>query len=178
MGLTYVVRTNLPPAALTELGVEMFVMWLDFALGSGTLNGKRLYYPTGRYANSLRFEQRDASTVAIVADEGMAPEAAILESGHRSFDMKTTVQGGSRRVPMHRRPGSQPGVPLRRTGAGPPGLRPSVWAEVRGKEATGFATLSANSPAGSWVIPAMTPYSPGLTLAAMARRMSRDAGGA
>ena len=176
LGYTYVVRTNLPPGAVNKIGTDIFLMWLDFATGGRALNGKKLMYPSGQYAKSIKLEERGPNTVAIIADEGVAPEAAVLESGHRSFDMKT-MAGLPRRLPMHRFRGAEPGSPLRRTGTGPASLRPEMWAELRGRSHAGFATLSADSAPGSWIIPAMAAYSPALTLAVMARKMARDMGG-
>jgi hypothetical protein len=172
LGYTYVVRTNLPPEAVSAIGVEIFLMWLSFALGETSLNGKKIHYPSGKYAGSLSLRQVDESTVAIVADEGVAPEAAILETGHRSFDMKTVGALSGRAIPMHRPIGTTPGTSLRRVGAGPPGLRPSMWAEVRQRSGSEFASFGPNSSPDSWIIPPMPAYSPALTLAAMARRMA------
>jgi hypothetical protein len=178
LGFTYVVRTNLPPEAVTSIGVDIFLLWLSFAMGEDALNGKKLHYPSGRYASSISLKQVDATTVAIVADETIAPEAAILETGHRSFDMKTVTRLQGRALPMHRPTGGTEGAPgLRRRGASPASLRPSMWAELRGAEGSGFASFGPNSPAGSWIVPAMAAYSPGLTLAAMARKMAAGMGG-
>lgn len=173
LGFSYVVRTNLPPEGVTSIGVDIFLMWLSFAMGEDSLAGKRLHYPSGRYAASISIRQVDAVTVAIVADESIAPEAAILETGHRSFDMKTVASLQGRAIPMHRPVGGTEGAPgLRRRGAGPASLRPRMWAELRRAEGSGFASFGPNSPAGSWIIPAMSAYSPGLTLATMARKMA------
>lgn len=170
---TYVVKTNLPAEGVTQLAVQIFAMWLDFAMGGAALNGKKLIYPSGRYASSIRLEQEDPLTVAIIADEDIAPEAAILETGHRSFDMKTVTSLSGRAIPMHRPPGSagvQKATGLRRTAASP--ARPMMWAEVRSASSSGFASFGPNSPPGSWIIPPMPAYSPAATLAGMARRMA------
>lgn len=177
LGYTYIVRTNLPPAAVTSIGVEIFLMWLDFALGGGTLNGKKIHYPSGRYAASISIKQVDPVTVAIVADESIAPEAAILETGHRSFDMKTVASLAGRSIPMHRPPGVVPGVPLGRIGSRQPGLKPQMWAEAKAAEGSGFASFGPNSAPGSWIIPAMAAYSPALTLSVLARKMAAGMGG-
>jgi hypothetical protein len=179
-GVNYVVKTNLPMEAVTRIGIEIFAMWLDFATGGMALNGKRLIYPSGRYAASIRLEKRDENTIAIIADEDAAPEAAILETGHRSFDMKTVASLSGRALPMHRPTGSQEvqaQTGLRRVGGGPPGLRPSIWAEIRTSEGSGFASFGPNSPPGSWIIPAMPAYAPAFSLAMAARRMATSMGG-
>ena len=174
---TYVVKTNLPPEAVSRIGVEIFTAWLAFALGEDSLAGKRLIYPTGRYAASLSIKQVDASTVAIIADESVAPEAAILETGHRRFDMKTVTSLKGRAIPMHRPVGETPGTKLKRIGGGPPGLKPQMWAEVHASTRSGFASFGPNSPPDSWVVPAMASYAPGLTLSIMAKKMASDLGG-
>lgn len=172
-GITYVVRTNLPPEAVSRIATEIFARWLDFALGRGSLNGKRLVYPSGRYASSIQYRQEGESTVAIIADESVAPEAGILEQGHGPVDLKAKLRPG--RYPMHRYPGSNAGGGLRRVGSSVKGLKPSIWAEARAREFSGYATLSENSPPGSWIIPAMPAYSPALVLAAMAKKMAAGA---
>ena len=160
-GISYVIKTDLSPADVTRVGVELFLKWMEFALGRGSLGGKRLIYPTGRYASSLRFEQRGESTVAIVADEGVAPEALWLEVGHGAFDMKTVKSLENRAIPMHRTVGSEGHralTGLNRLGAGPP--RPSMWAEVREAGGSGIASFGPNSDPDSWIIPAMPAYAP------------------
>lgn len=178
-GYSYIIRTDLPPEAVTQLGVEIFVMWLDFAMGHTALNGRRLIYPSGKYASSLRLEQRGPATVAILADEDIAPEAVILETGHRSFDMKTVASLRGRAIPMHRPVGSiehMKTTGLRRVGSGPPSLRPSMWAELRANTSSGFASFGPNSPLDSWIIPPMMPYAPAMALATLARRMAAEGG--
>jgi len=170
-GVTYVVRTNLPPEAVNQIGVEIYLKWLDFALGHTALNGKKLIYPTGRYAASITFKQENAWTVAIVADEAIAPHASIIEQGHGPIDLKTRLMRG-RAYPMHRAVGRTPGTSLRRIGSGPPSTRPRMWAEVRAREFSGLASIGPNSSPDSWIIPAMPAYSPALVLAAMAKQMA------
>ena len=170
-GFTYVIRTNLPPEAVSRIGMAIFALWVDFAMGNGTLNGKRLVHPTGRYAASIEYKQMGAASVAIVANEDAAPEAGILESGHGSVDLKTKLEHG-RPYPMHRTPGAPPATGLRRTGSGPPSLKPTMWADIRARESSGFASIGPNSAPGSWIIPPMPAYAPALALAAIARSMA------
>jgi hypothetical protein len=170
-GVTYVVRTNLPPEAVTQIAIAIFIKWVDFALGHSSLGGKRLVYPTGRYAASISFKQENAWTVAIVADEGIAPHASVIEQGHGPIDLKTRLQRG-RAYPMHRMVGKTPGTSLRRIGSGPPSLRSQMWAELRANEASGFASIGPNSSPDSWIIPPMPAYSPALILAAQAKQMA------
>ena len=173
-GHVFVIKTDLPPELVTEIGVEIFVKWMNFALGKEMLNGKKLFYPSGRYASSLSFRQVDETTVAILADESVAPEALFLEEGHRSFDMKTVTALRGRSIPMHRPVGGAKHLSmtgLKRVGGGP--ARPMMWAEVRAGTSSGFASIGPNSAPDSWIIPAMPAYSPAGTLAAMARGMAQ-----
>ena len=187
-GIKYVIKTDLRPVDVTRVGVELFLKWMEFALGRGSLDGKRLVYPTGRYASSLRFEQRDEATVAIVADEAIAPEALWLEVGHGEFDLKKMAPSLSGRgIPMHRPLAAavlSPGAAMahfkatgvRRIGAGP--ARPSMWAEVRAAGGSGYASFGPDSDPDSWIIPAMPAYAPAHVLAQIAARQAAAAGGA
>lgn len=175
--MVYVVKTDLRPADVTRVGVELFLKWMEFALGRGSLDGKRLVYPTGRYAASLRLEQRDETTVAIIADENVAPEALWLEIGHGAFDMKTVATLSGRAIPMHEAPGGsahRAATGLRRIGAGP--ARPSMWAEVRRASFSGFASFGPNSAPDSWIIPAMPAYAPAHVLAQLGARAASTGG--
>lgn len=167
--IEYVVKTDLDPVQLNRVGLYVFRRWMEFALGT-PLGGKKIVYPTGRYAASLRFEQTGIATVAVVADESTAPEAAVLETGHGSVDLKTRLSPG-RVYPMHRPvapAGSSASNGLRRQGSGlGPSSRPQVWAEARVKEGSGFASMGPNSPPDSWIIPPMAAYSPAAVLASM-----------
>lgn len=166
---SYVVKTNLPPEQLTQLAVEVFTRWVEFALGQRALGNKRLVYPTGRYAASIEYRQEGESSIAIVAS---APEAEIIEQGHGAVDLKTKLQMG-KAYPMHRRLGATPGTSLRRIGAGPPSAKPRMWAELQQRTASGFANIGPNSPADSWIIPPMPAYSPAMILAAQAQIEAR-----
>jgi hypothetical protein len=170
-GVVYVVRTNLPPEAVNFIGQYVYALWVGFALGREVLNGKRLIYPTGRYAASIQFKKEGQSAISVIADEEIAPEAAILESGHGPVDLKTKLMHG-RPYPMHRTPGGGAGG-LRRAGGGPASTKPSVWADIRAGEFSGVASIGPNSPPDSWIIPAMTPYAPGMVIATMMRQMLR-----
>lgn len=168
-GITFVVRTNLPPHAVNFIGQYVYALWVGFAMGREVLNGKRLIYPTGRYAASIRFQKEGEAAIAVFADEEVAPEAAILESGHGPVDLKTKLEHG-RPYPLHRFRGGGAGG-LRRSGGGPPSMKPAVWADIRAGDFSGVASIGPNSPPDSWIIPSMTPYSPALTIAAMMRQM-------
>jgi len=177
-GVSFSVHTNLPPEQVSRIAIEIFTLWVDFALGKAAIGGKKIIYPTGRYAASINYRIEGQSTIAFWAT---APEAGILELGHASIDLKQKLRPGHYR--MHRPPGATPGTSLRRIGAGPaPSLaaargskivqRATMWAEMHRSERSGFATLSPNSPADSWIIPAMPAYSTAGILAAQARAMA------
>ena len=153
-GVYFVVKTDLDPAMVTRLGLEIYAKWIDFASGGLVLGGKRLVHPTGRYARSIQFRQLGESSVAVIADEDVAPEAAILESGHGPVDLKQKLQRG-RAYPMHR---------------ALHGSRPLMWAQMRN---TGYASIGPNSPPDSWIIPAMSAYGVAANLARMAAGMAR-----
>ena len=175
-GKTYTIRTDLDPVALNQVGLAIYAAWMEFALGHTELAGRKLVYPTGRYAASISFRQESESVVAIVADEGVAPEAAIIEEGHGAVDLKTKLVHG-KLYKMHRKQGAtQAGAAqgLRRTGAGPAGLSPRIWGQVRSAEANGYASIGPNSAPDSWIIPPMMAYSPALVLSNMAAKTARD----
>jgi hypothetical protein len=189
---TYVVKTDLPPEAVNRIGLEIYKLWLDFALGRGSVGGRRLMYPSGKYASAIQFRQEGVATVAIIADESVAPEVGILETGHGRVDLKTKLQRG-RAYPMHghrisggatRRAG--PAAPARglrmyastsaggvvtRARAG--GVQAKMWAEVRSGTASGYASIGPNSPPDSWIIPPMLAYAPAANLARLAAQMAR-----
>ena len=166
---SYVVKTNLPPEQLSQMAVEVFTRWVEFALGQRALGNHRLVYPTGRYAASIEYRQEGETSIAIVAS---APEAEIIEQGHAAVDLKTKLQQG-KVYRMHRPVGATPGTALRRIGAGPPSTKPRMWAELHQKTASGFASIGPNSLADSWIIPAMPAYSPAMILAAQAQAEAR-----
>ena len=175
----YTVQTNLDAEGVNQIGLAIFSEWLDFALGRNPIGGRMLAYPTGRYAASLQYKKLGEATVAIIADTNIAPEAAILETGHISFDLKTKLIPG-KAYKMHRMTGQNlitKALGLKRIGAGPPSLRASMWAQIRGNEANGFASFGPNSDPNSWIMPAMPAYAPALILSQMAKSMAQGMGG-
>lgn len=172
----YLVQTDLPPEMLSQVGLEIFKLWMDFATGASSLGGKRIVYPTGRYASSIQYQEQGMATVAVVADARVAREAAILEVGHGRVDLKTKLRPG--RYPMHRPVDTRTNAPLRRVGpGGPVSTRPEMWAAARADNSSGYASIGPNSPPDSWIIPPMPAYSPALVLANMAAAMARGTGG-
>jgi hypothetical protein len=169
------VHTNLDPQQLTLLGLEVFKQWLAFAVGAQALGGKRLFFPTGRYASSIRFEQKGESEVAIIADESVAPEAMWLETGHGKVDLKTRLEMG--KVYRFHNPmagaamKSATGLARRRRTSGI-GSTPKFWAQVKVSERTGYGRIGPHTPADSWIIPAMPAYSPAALMADYARQQA------
>lgn len=168
--LVYDVYTDLPPDELNAVGRHVFKLWLDFALGRSELGGRRLLHPTGRYASSIEFRQTGRSRVAIVADENVAPEAGILETGHGAVDLLQKLTPG-RVYPMHR--GTGGAAPVIATGRG----ARRVWAAVRAAGFSGYATVPRARRAGArntsgrgpaWTIPPMPAYAPARILAQLA----------
>ena len=169
--IVYEIVTDLAPDELNAAGLDVFRMWVNFALGRTDLNGLRIKHPTGRMAASIK-RQATPSVVTIMADEGQATEARWLEEGHARYDMlahrdKYPV---GRRVPMRRGPFAGGGL------AGARAIRknPKIWAQIRrGGTNFGMPIVPGERPDGNntsgldlaWVIPAMPAYSPAKNLA-------------
>lgn len=165
----HVVLTNMSPQDVNRITLEVYARWLDFALGRSVLNGRRIVNPTGRYARSLQVRWEDGIAVGVVADPSIAPEAAMIEHGHASVDLKSRLAHG-RAYPMHR------AGPPPRIGGGPNGIRSSMWSQVKSRTMTGFASIGPNSALDSWILPSMPAYSPSATLAAMVADEARRRG--
>lgn len=151
----YDVFTDLNPDQLNTVGMEVFKMWMDFALGRVPLQGRYLMHPTGKYAASLQYRRWGKSRVTIMTNDKLAPEARILELGHKPYDMKKNPRLMGRTFPMHR------GLNV----TGPVSAKRSkrIWARARSSQFNGFATVPTHitpENADSWIIPAMPAYSP------------------
>jgi hypothetical protein len=181
-----IVATDQSPEYLNTVALEIFNKWVSFARGRSSLGGRTLLHPTGRYAASISIRRygtrhgvrssgaiptRTISHVAIIADEKLAPEAAILETGHRPIDMLQHLSPG-RSYPIHRDsplPGVAAGAEFPTTPYGRSRVR-KMWTVQRELGARGFArTPGLGSPRGAsntsgtgraWTIPAMPSYSP------------------
>jgi hypothetical protein len=180
-GLNYIVKTDLPMEQVSRIAVEIYLMWMEFAMGKTALNGRKLVFPSGRYAAAIaKPQQVNATTIAIVVDEDMAPEAGILETGHRAFDMKTVDSLRGRALPMHRNgtafSTNKAGISRAEAGGlarvGPSRARPKMWAEARASTSSGYASFGEDSDPNSWWVPEMPAYSPAASLAALAKRLS------
>jgi len=156
--IVYDIWTNASPEDLTDIQLEIFRMWSSFATGGMSLNHKIIRNPGGRYARSLRMEQHGLNSVAVLADESIAPEAHFLEGGHDEIDMKKYLTPG-KSYPLH-----YGGGEAARGVFGAP--------RAGGQYLTGFARMGPNSKPGSWIIPAMPAYAPGLALAQEAAKMA------
>lgn len=169
IGSYHVILGNMAPQEVNRITLEVYARWLDFALGHTVLNGHRIVNPTGRYARSLQVRYEDGIAVGVIADPSIAPEAAMIEHGHASVDLKTRLMHG-RAYPMHRA-----GPPVR-VGGGPNGIRSRLWSQVKSRTGTGFASIGPNSSPDSWILPSMPAYSPSATLAAMVADETRRRG--
>lgn len=167
---TYIVYTDYNPQQLSAATVAIYEMWVKFAMGGEQLGGHFIKHPTGRYASSITRRQYSPTRIAIIANEKVAPEAAILELGHEEIDLKESLQKG-KAYPIHRgaKSGtSSGGYSWSGRGYGQPQLQPgsrrkSLWAKPRAQGRTGFARIPTHITAenqNSWIIPPMPAYSP------------------
>lgn len=129
----HAIKTNLLDDERSDLLLQTYQRWISFALGMGSIGGRMLKNPSGRYAASITaqtmrvpaHETRDKiggiirrrkipaqdRVIAIFIDgnsEGSV-EAGIIEHGHGSVDLKETMlrnhpQG--RMIPMRQAPTS------------------------------------------------------------------------
>lgn len=148
----YEVHTNLSPSQLTELAVETYKAWLQFAMGKQAIGGKVLKHPSGQYAAALSWRRTGATSIAIIADESV-PQVGWIEYGRAAADIKAAMLADAkvskdghryRVIPVSREPAK-------------------MWATTRP-----FITISDKKP-GSWIVPAMPAYSPGAILADLLR---------
>jgi hypothetical protein len=149
----YNVYTDLPPEELTAVGFAVMKKWIEFALGKTELNGHRVENSTGLMASAVRVKPRDASHIAIIIDEDIAPEAGYLEEGHRAINMKKYLKPGTY-YPMHRG-GVFSGY----------AKTPPAQPKRTGKRSRKWKSMYADS----WIIPAMPAWSPVSYLADMIR---------
>ena len=182
----WTVYTDLPPQYVDAVGRYIFAKWMAFALGQTDLNGRRIIYPSGRYAAALEYQKLGESEVMIVAHESAsAPEVAILETGHKRVDLKDKLKAGA--YPMHRFRNGLAGNPsgLRRNSrnttktaraalTASSAKRASMWGEMRSNDANGFASIGPNSAPDSWIIPEMPAYAPSMVLASIAESRARQ----
>lgn len=173
--VVYDVVTDMDPQMLTAVSLEIFRMWVDFAMGKSAIGGKSLMHPTGRYASSITINRISETQIAIMSDDDMAPEGHYLEVGHKEVDLKKIMQPG-KAVPMHRGAKGAYGskgygkAVLNRT---PAGRASNIWAKPKARGSTGFARIPTKITAdnmNSWIIPAMPAYSPAEQLAALIRQ--------
>lgn len=171
------IHSDLDPKVVNKIAMYIFGLWIDFALGKIALGGRKIVYPTGRYAASIQYKTEGSAIVGIYADEGIAPEAGILEKGHGPYDLKTRLGPG--RYPIHgfRFGGGQ--TPVGRVGASgrPTLLKRFMWTRMRNSTFSGFASIGPNSDPDSWIVPAMPAYAPAAILARQMEKMLAEARG-
>lgn len=170
---TFDVQTDLDPAMLSAVGLNLFKKWVDFAMGRTPLNGRSIMHPTGRYASHIRFARTGVASVAIwVPVTKDNPEGGILESGHKRVDLKEYFARGTV-FRMHRGDQGDYGsagygnahnaYSLARSPAGNKGAMTrgkKLWASARSHGQSGFARVGLTG----WIIPPMAAYSPAGTL--------------
>jgi hypothetical protein len=188
MAAVYEVMTDLDPEALTQVAIETYAKWLDWALGKGSLLGMTMKHPSGRYAASLSWKRTGASSVAIIADEKIAPEALWIEEGASAHSMKEAMlgkgntkvdaQGYRYRVIPIRKDGyfpqgtdANPEVVQTPTGGGISAATGKIWSrKAPAIDASHYAVMSDRPGASDWIVPAQAPYAPGAILASLLKQ--------
>ena len=183
-GKLYTVETDLDPQALSAVGLEVYRMWVNFAMGREQIGGFRIEHPTGRYAASISYRRDGKSSITIMQDEELAPEGRYLEEGHAAYDMLGANSPYRGRVlPMHR--GTGQGRP-RAKPRGPKALaaarRKNIWAVVKEQGNNGSVRvpesrwgdmgMNTSGTGPAWTIPSLPAYSPAQHLADLAARVA------
>lgn len=187
------VYSDLDTAELNTVGLAMFAIWSEFAMGQRKLGGRMLREPTGTYQSSLRYEVYGKRHVAVISDTSIAPHAKFIESGHRAFDMLAylrpsgrypirrsgfTADAGGRQFNVNLSTGRRArgrGSGLVRSGRFVPSVTGIVRAPRNRAELGGRLNTSKRGPA--WTVPAMPAYSPTrLIMGLFAQRVARMGG--
>lgn len=183
--IVYDVYTDLDPDQLTQVAMETYRMWLEFALGRDSLIGKSLVSPTGRYAASLSWKRTGVAQVSVIADEKVAPEAVWIETGTAGADMKQMLYDrfkinektglAYRVIPI--RPDNDPtrlsfnpaSIVGTSSGKGErlPAGQQKMWAVQRATVDPNSHFVTMRSDSVGWQIAPMPAYAPGAILKAM-----------
>jgi hypothetical protein len=103
------VVTSMDPEFVSDVLLEVYRKWIEFALGSGELGGKMYKYrskynpgpaPSGAMAAALRAEtDKNGNVVALYIDKDSmgSADADLLMSGHRGFSLKDKMLKGGRK---------------------------------------------------------------------------------
>jgi hypothetical protein len=184
----YTVHTDLDPEQLTQVAIETYAKWLAWSLGKESLLGMTLMHPSGRYSASLSWKRTGASSVAIIADEKIAPEALWIEDGASAHSMKEAMlgkgntkvdaQGYRYRVIPIRKDGyfpqgtdANPEVVQTPTGGGISMATGKIWSrKAPAIDADHFAIMSDKPGSAEWMVPAMRPYAPAAILASLLKQ--------
>lgn len=180
----YDVYTNLDPLQLSEAASETFKLWIQFALGKQEIGGKKIKYPSGRYASALSWKKTGVAQVSIIADEDAIPEVGAIEYGRPEIDLKSKMLFNGRAhiskegylyrvLPLRPdNPGTNPilspGMVLDTLSGGR--LRKNVarmWAKPRPyvDSRSRYRTMTNKPGSSPWRIPEFHPYAPGAILA-------------
>lgn len=188
------VYSNMGGKELNAIGLAIFRMWSEFAIGQRRLGGRRLEHPTGTYQSSLRVEMRGMNHVAVIADTAIAPHAKFIESGHGQFDLlpyltpgrsypiqRTTFFGDTGAVtrfnvnPNTGRRGRGRATGLVRAGRFVPSIS-GIVRTPRSRDALGGRqNTSRRGPA--WTVPTMPAYSPARIIAGLFAQKAAAGGG-
>ena len=187
----YTIHTDLDPEQLTNVAVEVYRHWLQFALGRVSIGSHYLKHPTGKYASALSWKKTGEYQVTIMADSSIAKEVESIETGAPAYDLKSAMLGRKSKIAAdgHRyRVVKMPSYLDKDPGAGvmlnagslediikTTSMGQSVkksFAKIWGKRAarTKFRTMSDKPGAASWVIPARPAYAPAKILSDLLNR--------
>lgn len=183
----YTVMTDADPQTLTQIAVDTFKMWVAFSLGQSDLGGKTqvLMHPSGKYASSISWKRTGESSIAIIADESIAPESDWVERGRAGFSIKAAMLGKGntktskagyryRFIPFSANPPkpsfSVANVITNSRGGRMPTRAVKMWAKkAAGAGYSGGAIMSDKPGSATWIIPPMPAYSPAKILSDMIR---------
>ncbi len=184
--IVYDVVTDLDPKTLTAIAAETYRKWLEWALGKGEIGGKTLAHPSGRYAASLSWKRTGVSSVAIIANESIAPEALWLEKGTTGANMKeimlrnapVSADGYRYRIIPIRNDGTITGgadrasiVGNAQTGERLGGRVGRMWTKPRAAvDASHMVVMTDRPGSADWKIPPMPAYAPAKILSDLLRQ--------
>lgn len=98
------VKTDLDPSDVNDLLLETFKKWIEFAMGTRSLGGRKLKNPSGKMATALKADMDPSgNVVALYIDPEMANDSSnkyanlsansndFVMSGHKRIYLKRTM---------------------------------------------------------------------------------------
>jgi hypothetical protein len=178
------VVTDLNPEALTEVVMETYRLWISFALGQSNIGGNILAHPSGKYASSISWRRTGEATIAIIADESVAPEGKWIEEGRSAFSIKDRMLANAKRskdgyryrfIPFRDNPATpsfkMSNIISNARGERLPTRSAKIWAKAKTNAGYKGGAVMTDKPGSSpWIISAMPAYSPAKILADMLRQ--------